>query len=274
MNDRSHQLELGRFLRDRRARVSPGDVGLTTNARRRVPGLRREEVATLAGVGVTWYTMLESGTAVGVSAQTLDAIARALRLNDDETLYARSLANAERLAVPDAQPSAQLRGVLRAVVTAPAYIATALWDVLEWNAAMGIVWGIEAPGAPPFNIARRMFLDPAVRALHGDAFPDFARALVAMIRGGGAHRQHDPLFHALIADLLADALFAETWNDYTVVAPKGPLRTTIVSPSVGRFVYEAVTLTTFDGSGHSVVVQVPDADGEARLSACLAEVRG
>lgn len=107
-NGRRH--ELGRFLRDRRNRVRPSDVGLPEGARRRVAGLRREEVATLAGVGVTWYTMLENGSAAGVSAATLSAIAGALQLNADEIAYLHRLAEERVVEQPQPQPGEITRG--------------------------------------------------------------------------------------------------------------------------------------------------------------------
>jgi transcriptional regulator with XRE-family HTH domain len=258
-------IELGHFLRDRRGRVLPEDVGLPSGSRRRVSGLRREEVATLAGVGITWYTMLENGTADGVSALTLDAIGRALRMSEDELLYLRALAHPEFPAVPHERPSDLVMGVLAAIVDAPAYVATSQWNVLAWNRAFSLVWNIEPPGGPPFNIVRRMFLDGAIRAMHGERFRSFAFALVAMLHAGTARRMDDPVYRTIYDDLIADPVFAEAWKAYTVAAPVGSIRTTIESPNAGVFSYEAVTLVVPGDAGHSIVVQVPDAGCLARL---------
>ena len=193
MRDPIRRLELGRFLRDRRARVKPAAIGLTTTTRRRVAGLRREEVATLAGVGATWYAMLEKGTAEGVSAVTLEAIAHALRLTPDETAYLHSLADATTPDRPSNIVDPLTRAALGAIEWMPAYICTTQWLVLAWNDAMARVWGIEPPGGAPFNIVRRSFRDERIRALHGERFPSFARALVAMVRSGAGSRGDDPI---------------------------------------------------------------------------------
>ncbi len=138
MNDREQRLELRRFLQDRRARLSPAEAGIAVTGRRRVPGLRREEVAALAGIGVSWYTALESGDAAGVSEQTVLAVANALRLSESERNYLMTLTGvtpAEELK----EPSVLLRETLTAL-SFPAYIIAASWDVLASNAAFRRVW--------------------------------------------------------------------------------------------------------------------------------------
>lgn len=263
------RLELGRFLRDRRARVRPEDVGIASGPRRRVTGLRREEVATLAGVGVTWYTMLENGTADGVSRATLDAIGRALRLSESEIGYVRQLVDDSPSVAPHDAPGPLAAGTLAAIEFAPAYVITNRWDVLAWNRAMSVVWGIEPPGGAPFNIVRRSFLDPAMRAVHGDRFERFARAVIAMLRAGKAHRLDDPAYRSLFTELRDDPVFAAAIADYDIADPKGSVRTTIDSPNVGYFTYEALTLVLPDESGHAIVVQVPDGESAIRLRAQL-----
>jgi transcriptional regulator with XRE-family HTH domain len=258
--------ELARFLRDRRARLRPEQVGLPAGARRRVPGLRREEVATLAGVGVTWYTLLESGAEINVSAPTLDAICAALRLSDDETAFAHGLASGTVSAAPPDQAPDRL--ALRTIdgLAWPAYICTSQWNVLAWNAAFARVWGIEPPGGPSFNIVRRMW-SPELRALHGDRFPAFAARLTAMVRAGTARRLGDPDYRALYADLSDDPTFDEAWRTFDIVTPLGSYQTTIDSPAVGQFSYEALTLPLPQAAEQSIVVQVPDAAGALRLMA-------
>ncbi len=263
--------ELGRFLQNRRARVRPEDVGLEPGVGyRRVVGLRREEVAVLAGVGATWYTMLERGTATGVSASTLDAIARALRLTDDEMAYIHNLADSSVDETSEDSVESLLLGACAAMEWAPAYICSARWTVLAWNRAMSLVWDIEAPGGPPFNIVRRMFADEQMRSLHGSDFADFAYRLVAMVRVGAGRLVDDPVYHGLYADLRDDPIFAAAWNSYDVASPFGSARTRIVSPNVGEFAYEALSFTAPGDTGQSLVVQVPDEPSAARLRAALA----
>jgi transcriptional regulator with XRE-family HTH domain len=264
------QLELGRFLRDRRARLQPGDVGLPQKGRRRVAGLRREEVATLAGVGLTWYTMLENGTAARVSSATLGAIASALHLSPAETEYLTFLADGHAtLPAPRPQADRLTLGALESVAWAPAYVCTSQWTVLAWNDAMSLVWGIEAPGGAPFNIVSRMFRDPAIRAMHGARFEPFARSLVAMVRSGAGRRIEDPAYRQLREELRDDPVFESAWEAYDVAAPSGSIPTLVDSAAVGEFAYEALTLLMPGDSGHSIVVQVPDADSAARLRTAL-----
>lgn len=263
--------ELGRFLRDRRSRVRPSDVGLPEGVRRRVTGLRREEVATLAGVGVSWYTMLENGSAAGVSSATLTAIAGALNLGADELAYLHRLAEERVVPRPSDQIGALTRGALDAIVLAPAYVCTSQWTVLAWNRAMSLVWGIEPPGGEPFNIVTRMFGDPAVRAMHGDCFPDYARRVVAMVRSATASRLEDREYQQMCEDLRTDPLFARAWDAYDVATPLGSIPTLVESVAVGTFSYETLTLEIPDDDGHWIVVQVPDEPSALRLGEALAE---
>jgi transcriptional regulator with XRE-family HTH domain len=262
--------ELGHFLRDRRARVQPGDVGLATGSgHRRVTGLRREEVATLAGVGVSWYTMLENGTAAGVSPATLRAIAGALQLSPGETEYLLQLADEHVSTTPRAQPDRLTLGALAAIEWAPAYVCTSQWTVLAWNQAMSLVWGIEPPGGAPFNIVVRMFCDPALRAMHGAAFEPFARALVAMVRSGAGRRLDDPAYHSMLSELRDDAVFRAVWDAYDVATPLGSLHTVVESVAAGTFVYDVLTMLIPGDGGHTLVIQVPDAPSSERLRAAL-----
>jgi len=252
--------------------VRPQDVGLVPGSgHRRVSGLRREEVAVLAGVGVRWYTMLENGKADGVSAVTLDAIARALLLTADETGYLHNLADPSMDETPDDRVAPLALGAFAAIEWAPAYICTAQWTVLVWNRAMTLVWDIEPPGSEPFNIVRRTFADARMRALHGEDFPKFARRLVAMVRAGAGRLVDDPVYRALHTDLREDPIFAAAWDTYDVAAPFGSHRTRIVSPAVGEFVYEALSLPLLGDAGHSIVVQVPDNLSLDRLRAALGD---
>jgi transcriptional regulator with XRE-family HTH domain len=269
MKTSGRRLELGRFLRDRRSRVHPSDVGLPEGAHRRVAGLRREEVATLAGVGVTWYTMLENGSAAGVSTATLTAIALALRLSADETAYLHRLAEEREVGQPRAQARSLTLGALASIEWAPAYVCTSQWTVLAWNRAMSLVWGIGAPGGEAFNMITRMFADPAVRAMHGARFSEFARGLVAMVRATLASRLEDREYRRMCDDFRKDPLFAAAWDDYDIATPTGSTTTSVESSAIGTFSYEALTLEIPDDDGHWLVVQVPDAPSAARLRAAL-----
>jgi transcriptional regulator with XRE-family HTH domain len=144
MDKKKRLKELSSFLKTRRARISPGQVGLTEGIRRRTPGLRREEVAQLAGVGVTWYTWIEQGRDVRVSVQVLEGIARALKLNWDERnhlfLLAEHFPSIEPI-YPQEIVSPLLLQALDQFGSNPAYITGQRWDLLAWNQSACDVFG-------------------------------------------------------------------------------------------------------------------------------------
>ncbi|HTW85167.1 MAG TPA: helix-turn-helix domain-containing protein [Candidatus Sulfotelmatobacter sp.] len=263
MSDHERRSELRRFLKDRRARISPAEAGLPPTGRRRVPGLRREEVASLAGIGVSWYTALESGDAAGVSEETVLAISEALRLSPSERTYLLTLTG--RLPVADEQasgPRALLTETMRALAF-PAYIITASWDVVACNDAFRLVWGIEERELP-FNAVERLFMEPAARRMHGKYFVDNVAPIVAMVRSAVGRRPHLDTLQRLRAKLVADPETLPLWNAYEVRDPLVPNRATIESP-LGRFSYEALTLAN-PGETSGLVVHVPDSEGRALLA--------
>jgi transcriptional regulator with XRE-family HTH domain len=149
MSEQERHEELRRFLKDRRARIRPAEAGLPTTPRRRVPGLRREEVAALAGIGVAWYTALENGDAHGVSDATLLAVADALRLSESERQYLMALAGREVVTNESVAPDPLVVDTMKAIAF-PAYIITATWDVVACNAAFRRVWAV-GEHEVPFN---------------------------------------------------------------------------------------------------------------------------
>src|ERR671919_1761556 len=150
----TRRAELAEFLKHRRALVSPASVGLEANGRRRTPGLRREEVAQLAGVGLSWYTWLEQGRDIKPSAQVLDALARVLRLDGAERAHLFHLARVELPLPGEAYPReapTQLRAIVDELLPNPAYLIGPRTDVLAWNRAAEAVIGrpTEAPDGRP-----------------------------------------------------------------------------------------------------------------------------
>src|SRR5690349_18367956 len=165
--------ELSEFLRTRRARLKPEDVGLPEFGRhRRVPGLRREELAQLAGVSVAYYTRLEQGNGRNVSAEVLNAIARALRLSDAETAHLTHLARPKQHKKKAGARTEQVRGPLRQLldsIEVPAYVSGRRSDILAWNRMAAAVFGdwSELP-VEERNWARLVFLKPEYRELFVD----------------------------------------------------------------------------------------------------------
>ncbi|WP_324787345.1 helix-turn-helix transcriptional regulator [Streptomyces sp. H51] len=198
--------ELSEFLRTRRARLKPEDVGLPDFGRhRRVPGLRREELAQLAGVSVAYYTRLEQGNGQNVSAEVLDSIARALRLNDAEHAHLVHLAKPKQHKKKPAGRTQQVRGALRQLLdtmdTVPAYVTGRRSDILAWNRMAAAVFGdwAELP-AQERNWARLVFLRPDYRDLFV-RWEQKASDVVSFLRMDAGRSPDDPRLSSLVGEL-------------------------------------------------------------------------
>ncbi|MFB7493495.1 helix-turn-helix transcriptional regulator [Streptomyces sp. NPDC056161] len=200
------RVELGEFLRTRRARLKPADVGLTDHSRRRrVPGLRREELAQLAGVSAAYYTRFEQGNARNVSREVLDAISRVLRLSDAEHAHLLGLARPGRHRQRPTPARMQVRPAVRELLTAmegvPAYVWGRHTDVLAWNQTASALFGDWAARAPQDrNWARITFLDPASRTLFAD-WEAKAYDVVGQLRLGADPQADDSPLASLIGEL-------------------------------------------------------------------------
>ena len=168
--------ELGHFLRSRREKLSPKAVGLAPGQRRRTAGLRREEVAELAGIGIDWYVRLEQGRSVRPSAGTVDALARALRLNKAEHAHLKALT---RPASPGAFVRETVPDTVRRIVESlnqPAYVTGRRWDVLAWNKAAGDIFAFDQLAESERNTFLSMLTRPATRKLPSRTKHSSARA--------------------------------------------------------------------------------------------------
>ncbi|WP_405872972.1 MULTISPECIES: helix-turn-helix transcriptional regulator [unclassified Streptomyces] len=216
-----NRAELADFLRRGRARLDPAHVGLAPGSRRRTPGLRREEVAQLAAMSVDYYTRLEQSRGPRPSRQMLTALARALRLTDDERDHLFHLAGEEppRRGSGSAHVSPGLLLVLDRLHDTPAMVVSDCGEVLAQNAMARALSG-DASARPPRerNLVRRFFLDPAAREIcPPEDVPDHARAHVANLRAVAAARPDDPEPAALVAELRASSEeFAALWAEHEV----------------------------------------------------------
>ena len=212
-------MELGHFLKSRRARVRPEDVGVQPFGRRRVPGLRREELAQLAGVSFDYYVRLEQGRAGHPSEAVLDAIARALRLDDAERAHLFDLSRpvARRRAARPERVRPQLRSLLDSLHDVPAMVIGRRMDVLAWNrlaAALLGDWG--ALPREQRNSARQFFLDDGARALYVD-WDENARATVAWLRMAAGRHPDDAGLAELIGELsMKSEEFRRLWPRHDV----------------------------------------------------------
>ncbi|MFH8462986.1 helix-turn-helix domain-containing protein [Streptomyces sp. NPDC017991] len=272
MNKHGH---LAEFLQARRSRLRPEDVGLRTyGERRRVPGLRREELAMLAGISAPYYTRLEQGQSRNASREVLDAVASALRLDDSERAHLHTLASTPKRRGPGARPRPErvtpaTSALLAAVDGTPAVVIGRRSDVLAWNRPGHGLFaghldhdspadpgGAGDPGRRP-NMARLVFLDAHTRELYVD-WPAKARAVVGNLRLTAGRHPDDPLLAALIGELTMHSReFATMWADHRVLAcdvADYEMR----HPLVGTVTVTQQTLQSPQGDGPSLVVATAD----------------
>ncbi|GAA4588866.1 helix-turn-helix transcriptional regulator [Planotetraspora phitsanulokensis] len=214
--------QLASFLRSRRERVTPQDVGLPPGTRRRTPGLRREEVAQLAGVGVTWYTWLEQGRPINASVQVLDAIARTLRMDSAEREHLYRLADLPEVVEPgaDDELDPEIHQILGHLDPVPACVYNSRYDLLAWNAAYAAFFPnlIRQPSCCR-NVLWLVF------AMPGCCCPILNREqelpqMVAALRGAYARHAGEPAWTALVSRLCAESPeFARMWATHDVARP-------------------------------------------------------
>jgi len=209
--------ELGDFLRSRREKLTPQALGLPERRRRRTPGLRREEVAELAGIGVDWYIRLEQGRSISPSRSTVDALARALRLSKAEHAHLRALSQPgerrvfERERVPDT-----IRRIIESL-NQPAYVSGRRWDVLAWNEAAEEIFAFSRMPESERNSLICMFANPATRRIFGASWENEARRMLAQFRPTYDLFAADPAFQALIQRLRQGSReFAAWWRAHDV----------------------------------------------------------
>jgi transcriptional regulator with XRE-family HTH domain len=208
---------LGEFLQARRAQLSPETAGVTTYGRRRVPGLRREELARLAGVSVDYYVRLEQGRAAHPSAEVLDAIARALQLEEVERRHLHDLAGPRRRGPVAERVAPGLRQLLSQLDGVPAIVIGRRMDILAWNPLAAALLG-DPERLPPEhrNIARIMLLDPAARDFYVD-WERHARETVGYLRQCAGRYPDDARVSALVGELsVKSEAFARWWADHHV----------------------------------------------------------
>ena len=262
--------ELSEFLRSRRARLGPDAVGVVPfGGRRRVRGLRREEVAQLAGVSVDYYVRLEQGRTNNVSQAVLNAVARVLRLDDQER------AHLSRLARPDPRPRHSpppqyvrpaVRHLLEALTDAAAFVVGRRTDVLAWNRlGAALIGDFDAMPARQRNFARLMFCDKQAPSLFAD-WPAKARDLVAFLRVDAGHNPDDPVLAELVSELSVHSeLFRDLWAQHHV-RDKGHATVRLLHPVVGEMdlSYEALRLP--DDADQFLVTYSAAPDSQAAMS--------
>jgi transcriptional regulator with XRE-family HTH domain len=274
---RSQRAELAAFLRMQRTRLTPADVGLvagSASGRRRTPGLRREEVAQLSGVGVTWYTWLEQGRDITASAQVIDALARVLLLSADQHRHLRELAG-----LPPPGPGAPgddilplLRLLVDTAAPSPASVYDSHFDYVAWNEAYARVRHDPAALPPDRrNMLWMMFTDAASRArqVHWE---QGARAVLSQFRMAAGRNPEDPRFAELVSALSqASPEFRRWWAEYPIRYFR-PAKIAIRHPRAGVIALQMFQLRLVDQPDLIEVIQVPaDEKSLRRVISLLAD---
>ncbi|MFJ4982889.1 helix-turn-helix transcriptional regulator [Streptomyces sp. NPDC088732] len=262
--------ELAAFLRSRRARITPQDVGMPPGLRRRTPGLRREEVAQLAGVGVTWYTWLEQGRPINASVQVLDAVARTLRLDVTEREHLYRLAGVPFVREQAAEAESvgeDVQGIIDALDPLAAVVYNTRYDVLACNAAYRYVFpSVRLDSPADRNVLRRLFTGPPCCSAFLDRGAELPR-MVAQLRGGYGRHVGEPVWETFIRRMTdSSPEFARMWASGDV-APPGPRVKVIQHASVGVVRLASTSLSVDSAPEHRIVAYTPaDEESRARMA--------
>ncbi|WP_093492674.1 MULTISPECIES: helix-turn-helix transcriptional regulator [unclassified Streptomyces] len=273
-DDAARRAELAAFLRSRRERITPEQVGLPRGTRRRTPGLRREEVAHLGAVGVTWYTWLEQARDIHVSPQVLDAVARALLLDRAERSHLFALAGAI-----DPTPGTECTGVtrelrqmLRQLEPFPAVLQNSRFDILAYNATYGrLMCDLDALPEEDRNCMWLAFTHAEWRASVVDLDATM-RVMAAKFRASMAEHVAEPAWKALVARLTeASSEFREIWAQHEVIRPMSAVKL-FRHPRVGTLQLSATSLWTGPNPGPKLLSYTPvDEVTRERLELLAAE---
>lgn len=274
-SEQRRRLELASFLRSRRERLLPEQVGLPRRKRRRTPGLRREEVAEYVGISTTWYTWLEQGRAIHVSAEVAEQLAHLLRLSEDERVYFYHLA---RHTVPPTppQPPEEVPPVLRDVLTAlepcPAHIRDRTWNVLAHNRAESLLvdWSAASPGER--NIVWQHFTNPTFRRLMVN-WERETRSMLSEFRMESGQHAQDPWFRSLIDRLGQKSAEFRDWWPLHEVRRERELPIELEHPRVGRLIFQAVTVlfVTEPDLVMRILMPLPETETARKLSTLMPE---
>jgi transcriptional regulator with XRE-family HTH domain len=269
--------QLGEFLYIRRAQLRPEEVGLVTYGdRRRVAGLRREELALLAGVSASYYSRLEQGQSVNASAEVLDALATALRLDETERRHLHDLAvgtrrqNRARRPAPE-QTTPAVQQLVAALGDVPAVLLGRSSNVLTWNRAGHVLFAGHLPPDLPRrpderpNMARLVFLDAHTRALYPD-WDTKARAVVGAMRLASGQHPDDPHIAALVGELSVKSPdFAALWADHRIKRG-GDASYDMQHPLVGTMTVTQQTLRTEQGQQLVIATTQPNSPSHAAMT--------
>jgi transcriptional regulator with XRE-family HTH domain len=267
LQQNQRRIELAGFLRSRRARISPEDVGMPPGLRRRTPGLRREEVAQLAGVGVTWYTWLEQGRPINASVQVLDAVARVLQLDITEREHLYRLAGIPFVREPvsdEEAVSTEVLRVLEALDPLPAAVYNARYDVVAANSTYGSLWPMVSLVDPlERNVLYKLFTVRQCCSTFVNSQEELPWMVAQLRRTYGRHIG-EPAWESFIARLIAESpRFARMWANGDVAAPGRRVKVFRQS-AVGIVNLTSISLSIDGMTEHRIVTYTPVAEEDRR----------
>lgn len=272
MDEISSNLSLGEFLRARRKRLTPEEVGLPSYGHRRTPGLRREEVAQLAHIGTSWYTSLEQDRNVSPSEEVLNSLAVALQLTVDERRYLYMLAKPkESREEKSLEVSIGIERMVRSLEPNPAVILGRGWDLLMWNKAAELVFQLPAFSKEVLvrpNWMRRFLTDSSLRANNTD-WGAKAQVMIAQFRADYAHTPNDKRFKELIKEFVhISELFRETWprHDVQIAAD---CHKHWNDPRIGEMEFEHLVLQQPNVPEMKIMIYTASTDTAVRLQELL-----
>ncbi|AJA49900.1 helix-turn-helix domain-containing protein [Clostridium pasteurianum DSM 525 = ATCC 6013] len=259
-SEKQRYKELGDFLKMRRDRILPSQVGLSEGLRRRTPGLRREEVAALAGIGLTWYTCLEQGRPIQVSAQVIESLSRVLMLDKQERIHLYTLAKQ----VPQADitsyertVSPMLQHVLDNLVLSPAFIMDTRWNIIAWNKAACLVFtDFSKINMHKRNMVWMMFTNANYKQLFID-WKFHAQGMLARFRSNCGQYIEDPWLVQFVQELKRESMEFDLWWSKHDVQRNSEIYKKLNHPIVGTLVFEFSSFEVSDDPSLKLIVNTP-----------------
>lgn len=261
-HENQRYLELADFLKTRRMRILPSQAGLPSYGRRRTPGLRREEVAQLAGIGITWYTWLEQGRPIRVSTQVLESLSRVLMLDRQERIHLHLLANQPLPVESPGYPgtiSSVLQHVLDSMELCPSLVSDQRWNVIGWNrAACTILGDFSTMNARDRNIVWAMFTDQKFKELYID-WEQHAKGLLGRFRSTCGQYIDDSWLASFVEDLKKESHEFDQWWSLHEIKSNNEVFKQLNHPTVGKLSFEVSNFEVSDASGLKMIVHIPSA---------------
>jgi len=277
-NEKHRYKELADFLKTRRAKILPLQVGLSAGTRRRTPGLRREEVAQLAGVGLTWYTWLEQGRPIQVSTPVIESLSKVLMLDKQERIHLYLLANQP---LPTDIPGNQgtvspiLQHVLDSLLCCPSLVTDQRWNVIAWNEAACLIFGdFSKMNVRERNIVCAMFTDNKYKQLFVD-WNLHAKGLLGRFRSTCGQYIEDSWLSQLIDDLKMQSTEFNLWWPLHEIESNSEKYKQLNHPIAGILDFEVSNFDVSDNSGLKLIVHTPisETDTAAKMKLLLRHIR-